>query len=116
MKQSKYLFLGGPLDQQWREVPPQVGKIVTALEAGDGPTTSRMVNYHHNWMLVPGWFVPIAVFTTNPLNTPQPGTPMPGWVEGAIPEESPIPPLNWTGPTRHANRLHAAIKRRGFRP
>jgi hypothetical protein len=115
VKQSKYLFLGGPLDQQWRAVP-RMDALVVAVECATGPTTARMVHYHRQWMIAPGWLVPIAVFSADPTAMPMVGTPLPGWIQGEIPQRTPLGPLNWTGPTRPLNRLHAATKASGCRP
>jgi len=115
VRQTKYLFLGGPLDQQWREVP-RADALVVAVECAAGPTTARMVHYHRHRILAPGWLAPITVFTTDPLRVPKVGASMPGWIEGGRSDCRPIAPLNWTGPARHARALHAAIKARGFRP
>ena len=118
MKQHRYLFMGGPLDQQWRGVPPGMD-VVTTMENGNtwDPSTSRMVRYHRTVVEVPGWFVPVTFYRSDPLLPPEPGTPMPGWVQGRRGDWRASGPWQWIDSgADDFTIMHEAIERRGFRP
>jgi len=114
MRQTKHLFLGGPLDQQWLDVP-RLEAMVVAVECATGPTTARMVHYRREYVSLPGWVVPLRMFVAVGRHQIEQGDVLPGCVAGETLERSPAPG-NWMGIDHHGAALHRAINARGFRP
>ena len=126
MRQNKYLFVGGPWDQQWREVPESYGRIIRVpappIERhryvhpwDEGP---QVVTYYGTRLRAPGWFVPVMIFTPDPVLPPPARTPLPGMVQGARLDA--LPNYPWTyldnDEWRPGEAMHAAIRARGCRP
>jgi hypothetical protein len=116
---SVHLFLGGPLDQQWREVPRGNRALVVAVECQAGADTSRMVNYRREYVSLPGWVVPLHMFVAVGRRQTEIGDVLPGMVVG---ERRPVSftrcaDFDWPWDLDEAQSdLINAIKRRGFRP
>lgn len=114
----RHLFLGGPLDQQWREVPQGAATVVAQESAGTLGDTGRIVHYYRTQTHVPGaWTVLLTMFRSDPVLPPDHGTAMPGWIEGQRPECTPIGAWQWIDATwgESARALHNAIRARRYR-
>lgn len=119
MTQSAYLFLGGPLDQQWRAVPRRE-PVVIAVECTSptDPDTNRMVRYRREYVSLPGWVVPLTMYAAEGRRQTERGDVLPGVVVGTVWWDAcPANALGMVGgPGDHCAALHRAIKRRGYRP
>jgi hypothetical protein len=123
MRQTKYLFIGGPWDGRWVAVPESYGRAVRVpVRCRDseirGPGVDVVLYYAHR-IIAPGWLAPLTVYTPGPVHPfAETGTAMPGWVEGWS------LPMSSCGPWRYLDNdegmpgtaTREAIRARGCRP
>lgn len=99
----KYLFIGGPWDQQWHHIPdgrhpwrvPEMPDLSRSSYVDDaeglGFWEPRIHLYAPRRAMVPGWLIPLTFFVHESIRLGQPiprGTVLPGWVEGRGPDAS----------------------------
>lgn len=89
---TRFLFLGGPLDQTWQNIPPgtQAWEVHALGQMVNSPGWAiyarqayERVLYQRRRILVPGWRVVLTVYTSYPYHVEIPtGTVLPGGVQG----------------------------------
>lgn len=88
MRQAKYLLAGGPGDGQWwsAPAPPHLQILRDSRDSLDRFGVLDTVVYTRRIVVVPGWFVPLVIYTTDPLLPPPHGTALPGLIQGSRPD------------------------------
>lgn len=120
MRQTKYLFIGGPCGGRWERAygNDNVYRAVVPAPTPADPFATRTMLYFRREVEAAAWIVPIVVYANDPVLTAPTGAPMPGWISGVRPDTSPCGPWRYLDNDERyrGEAMHAAIRARGCRP
>lgn len=126
--QTRYLFIGGPITGQWRDVPPAWGPTIKIPAPPDLPRATfhapadpyeptqgpEIHTYTLRRAWLPGWVAPLAFYVHESTGGDlwRLVDHFPGW----LPRERSTLAGNWMPITHHEKVMWRAIRARGCRP